>query len=429
MKLRIVIPLSNKGGKYGDDMEARFLIRSLVTHLKDEFEVTILSKELPAWIRGVEHLPYNMQGKSSLHMVASHYPEGFIWMYPVTCLLKDTDAESIKITNCTTNAKSISPFPARTKILSDYFDKAKSMGFKFWDYTTFSGPYWFDMDMILSCDEEWPDDDIKFPFESWILSKHNSPRKFRKAKFYQGNFHHFPNFNDYDTLVYNEQGNTRELRDYLSTRYPVSYRFESDEGAGTSLRFNHGLLARYELQCDRFYDEWAKNPFPIRTACEVGVGPYSFLTPFQDIASNLIMVEPCPRMSARAELLFPKAKVWSIAIWDEQTVLTMCDRQSGSYLEAVDWAPSMLGDQEEEKTYSVCTQPFPVVDDGKIDLLNLDCEGCEWKVLEQLISEPTMIQIEIMPQNPDKVKIQNWFKDRGYGEPVAVPINTFIYRK
>ena len=429
MVTNIVIPLPPNGGKHGDDAELRYSLRSLSHHLKSDFKVTIFSRDLPSWLVGVSHLNYSFCGLKSLEIISKEYPDGFFLFYPVTCFLKDLTVDDIYPAPCRPSIQAMSPFPVRSEVLSSYAKKADSKGFTLWDYSTSLGPYWFTADMVASLVTDWGHDDVMLPFESLALSKFDHPRKFRTVRFIGGSFHTYQYSSAKECLVYNDHGNTPQLRNYLSARYPVSTRFENDGGNGLHLRLYTGLLKTYAKQETRLYEEWNKDPFPIRTACEVGVGPYSLLGRFYDIADDLFLVEPCPRMAALAEANFPKAKVWNIAIWHEQTNLIMRDMQSGSYVTQLDWAPDMNKDTTDQVTYRVNAQPFPVVDDCKIDLLNIDCEGCELKVLQQLISQPKMIQVEISPDNPHKKDIQTWFEQRSYVSCVEVPHNTFIYRK
>lgn len=58
------------------------------------------------------------------------------------------------------------------------------------------------------------------------------------------------------------------------------------------------------------------------------------------------------------------------------------------------------------------------IDNGKIDILLLDCEGAEWFVLENLISRPYAISIELFDgqyyKNPNLYKILEWLKENNY---------------
>ena len=62
----------------------------------------------------------------------------------------------------------------------------------------------------------------------------------------------------------------------------------------------------------------------------------------------------------------------------------------------------------------VATVPFSVLDDGEIDLLNLDCEGSEWYVLEKMKSRPRILQVELYPKHGHHREISAWLEAHGY---------------
>ncbi|MEK6881875.1 MAG: FkbM family methyltransferase, partial [Nanoarchaeota archaeon] len=61
---------------------------------------------------------------------------------------------------------------------------------------------------------------------------------------------------------------------------------------------------------------------------------------------------------------------------------------------------------------------FDNFDIGNIDVLYLDCEGCEFFVLEKMISRPIMINLRFLPQfqcAPDSFdKSVGFIKNLGY---------------
>ena len=50
MTTQIVMPLHKKGGKFNNDMEARFAVRSLEKHFKGEFSLAIVSEHVARMI-------------------------------------------------------------------------------------------------------------------------------------------------------------------------------------------------------------------------------------------------------------------------------------------------------------------------------------------------------------------------------------------
>ena len=58
--------------------------------------------------------------------------------------------------------------------------------------------------------------------------------------------------------------------------------------------------------------------------------------------------------------------------------------------------------------------PFDTIDDGRIDLLNLDCEGSEWAVVKNMRSRPRFIQIELYPQHGHRAELEGWLRDNDY---------------
>lgn len=74
---------------------------------------------------------------------------------------------------------------------------------------------------------------------------------------------------------------------------------------------------------------------------------------------------------------------------------------------------------DEKDSFFCAVDTIDHFDNGKIDLLCMDCESCEWFVLEKLISCPTIVQIETHsfysnyePFNIEKIR--EWFVDNDY---------------
>ena len=69
--------------------------------------------------------------------------------------------------------------------------------------------------------------------------------------------------------------------------------------------------------------------------------------------------------------------------------------------------------------FKVQSKTIKEIDNGKIDILLLDCEGAEWFILENLISRPYAISIELFDGQ--------YYKNPNY-QPIGspVPINYFL---
>jgi hypothetical protein len=87
----------------------------------------------------------------------------------------------------------------------------------------------------------------------------------------------------------------------------------------------------------------------------------------------------------------------------------MVYNNGSSYLKDT-WAPTLTGTSE----FLVDTVTFDTLDDGQIDILNLDCEGMEWAVLSFMKSEPKLLAIENCDDSPYYKEICQWLKDHEY---------------
>lgn len=73
--------------------------------------------------------------------------------------------------------------------------------------------------------------------------------------------------------------------------------------------------------------------------------------------------------------------------------------------------------REQSKPFEVEGHTFEEFDNGKIDLLCIDIEGCEYFVLENMRSRPLIIRIEMVwksYKNPFYQHILNWMKKNNY---------------
>ena len=227
----IVIPLHHCGGKLKDDTELRYALRSLDAHFKDMFKIVIVGKALPAWLHGVELIQSDKGLKTALLDAANAFPDGFFWLYDDFCLLQDMTSEEMKVTpaiNRWMNAKT-----GWANSLEKIRKRLVEEGRPAFDYSRPHGPYWFDKSMVDEGFTDWPGMKSKFPWESWILSKRDWPRRFGAVKQYYGAFNGEPGNQAF--LNYADNGNTPELRSWLEKRFPVPSKFE--KGADTAAKF------------------------------------------------------------------------------------------------------------------------------------------------------------------------------------------------
>jgi FkbM family methyltransferase len=149
---------------------------------------------------------------------------------------------------------------------------------------------------------------------------------------------------------------------------------------------------------------------PALTVCECAVGPLEISTSpaFVGRCDRLLLIEPVPHMAREAERVLG-TKVLQVAIGMEAGRSKMVDNGGSSYLKGT-WSPTPVNNNE----FEVEVVTFDTIDDGQIDILNLDCEGQEWAVLSHMKSEPKLLAVENCDDGPNYKEICQWLKDHGY---------------
>lgn len=405
----IVIPLHPKGGKFGDNSELRIALRSIEKHFTDPHRIVIVSKNLPKWITGVEHIP-GAGLKSSLLAASEAFPDGFFWVYDDFCLLRDTTAEEMKVTPaCRGWSRAKTGWANQLERIHQRLLSEHRPAF---DYSRPHGPYWFTKSMVDEGFADWPGMKSKFPWESWILSKHDWPRCYGAVKQYYGPFRSPPP-SSVRYLNYCDAGFTTELRAWLDTRFSQKSRFEP---ADLPMK----LQKICEFQSSFLDKAWHDLGSPaLRSVCECAVGPFSLLVPFRDRATRHIYIEPSSDFAAQSRERYPWAEIHEVAIAQNYGKANLRAVGQSSYVKGIPWAPIFTDDPARAHRAGkrrVRTVPLSAIDDGTIDLINLDCEGSEWYALNTMVSRPKIIQIEYREENPLNPQISDWFSTNGYLE-------------
>jgi len=214
---QICIPWSPCGGKYKNGLELRYALRSLEKHFQDDYEVTIISPKKPDWYHGKWVKQTEGKLKSALKLAAKEYPNGFFWWYDDCVLIKDQSGDTLRVTPCRQSWGKILTSWGRK--LEQIRERLAKEGFKPWDYSKPHGPYWFDASMVDESFRDWPGMSGKFPFESWILSKRDWPRRFSVEAQYYGAFRN-PPAEDKVFVNWCDRGFTPELIAWLEGQFP-----------------------------------------------------------------------------------------------------------------------------------------------------------------------------------------------------------------
>lgn len=172
------------------------------------------------------------------------------------------------------------------------------------------------------------------------------------------------------------------------------------------------------LRC-RWHVDWKwlvrpmSSPYRIRTVMEVGIGPeeISMLPYFARPApiERLVGVDPHPEFAKWAAKVCDD--VYEVAVGEKHGEAVLLENGGSSYLSG-NWSPTAAPDGSKETKVKVV--PFRDLDDERIDILNVDCEGGEWAVFSQMKSNPLLIGVELWAQNPDRARIIEWLVARSY---------------
>lgn len=160
--------------------------------------------------------------------------------------------------------------------------------------------------------------------------------------------------------------------------------------------------------------------------CEIGVfspersNVLDFITKERTRAT---LVEPDPERIVAIKKFFaayPAIQLFPYAIYDYTGTLELAQRGESTFATALPFSPAVVNDSyqvRKEDTFSVACKRFDEIDDGTIDLLHIDTEGCEWFVLKYLKSRPGIISLETHGKsysNPFLPEISDWMAENNY---------------
>ncbi len=168
-----------------------------------------------------------------------------------------------------------------------------------------------------------------------------------------------------------------------------------------------------------------KRHLSFQHVCEVGVywPETSNILDFilQDLRTTL--VEADPTCIEKIKIYFTNRqniRLYPVAVYDHNGTIEMVQRNASTFVGQLAESPAIVNDDyqlSESDKYMVETVQFSQIDDGSIDLLSVDIEGCEWYVLKYMKSRPKVISLEMHGKhytNPFTNEILSWIQANGY---------------
>lgn len=162
-----------------------------------------------------------------------------------------------------------------------------------------------------------------------------------------------------------------------------------------------------------------------RHVCEIGVylPETSNILGFIREGIRTTLVEPMPDIVERLHEFFvdnSNVTILPVAVYTEDGTLELCRAGASTFARELPASPALKNDRFDTTTAEVFTVPsrrFDGLDDGTIDLLSIDTEGCEWYALQFLRSRPQVISLETgfrKYRNPYLTEILHWMDENGY---------------
>ena len=174
------------------------------------------------------------------------------------------------------------------------------------------------------------------------------------------------------------------------------------------------------------YTKFLSKRVHIHHVCEVGV----FLPEMSNILDFIVkarlrttLVEPDTRSIADIREYFrdySNVTLLPYAVYDHHGELELVQRNASTFVSTLPYSPAQINDNyaiRKEDTFTVECRTFDELDDGTIDLRSVDTEGSEWYVIQNLVSRPLIISVEMQGKsyiNPFAREIQTWMAREGY---------------
>lgn len=137
------------------------------------------------------------------------------------------------------------------------------------------------------------------------------------------------------------------------------------------------------------------------------------------------LFEADPRCVAKIRERFgkyQKVRIYPYAIHHEPGSVRLYRTGASTFVEGLSASPALVNDSYEpsqEDLFTAEARLFSDFDDGSIDLISIDVEGCEWFVLQHMVSRPRVISVETgrkRYRNPFLYEIRQWMSGNGYGQ-------------
>lgn len=112
--------------------------------------------------------------------------------------------------------------------------------------------------------------------------------------------------------------------------------------------------------------------------------------------------------------------LYEYALYDYEGEIELVRSGASSFISDLESTPAKINDNiklDDLNHVKVKSITFDKIDEGDIDLISIDIEGCEWYVLKYMKSRPTVISIEThggLYKNPFSENIKNWMNENNY---------------
>jgi FkbM family methyltransferase len=174
----------------------------------------------------------------------------------------------------------------------------------------------------------------------------------------------------------------------------------------------------------RLYKKLLSKKITFSHVCEVGVflPEYSNIIDFIKKGTRATLIEADPVTAGKISEYFKddNVTVHPVAIFDHNGKIRLSRNDQSTFVSSVKGSPAIVNDKytiNEADSFETECRLFSDLDDGTIDLISIDIEGCEWYVIDKMQSRPKIISVETHAKayvNPFMAQITNWMQSNNY---------------